>query len=52
MIQATFKGTVTAIQPVTDEAAASELAQQIKQQLTDAGTFTTDLFWNVFIITY
>jgi len=52
MIQATFKGTVTAIQPVTDEAAASELAQQIKQELTDAGTFTTDLFWNIFILTY
>jgi|CXWL01.1.fsa_nt_gi S1-C subfamily serine protease len=52
MIQATYKGTVTAIQPETDQQALSALAQQVKQQLTDEGRFTEDLFWNVLILTF
>lgn len=49
MILATFKGTVTAIQPYIDEAGAQELAMQTRQQLEAAGTFTTDLFWTTYI---
>lgn len=52
MIQATFKGTVTAIQPVTDEAAVQDLALQIRQQLESENRFSEDVFWNVFIMTY
>jgi len=52
MIQATFKGTVTAVQPVFDEPALKELAMQVKQQLEDEGRFTTDLFWNTYILTF
>lgn len=52
MIQATFKGTVSAIQPVFDETALGTLAQQVKQQLEDEGRFTTDLFWNTYIMTF
>ena len=33
MVQATFKGTVSAIQPVFDEEALANLARQVKQQL-------------------
>ncbi|MEO7983737.1 MAG: serine protease, partial [Bacteroidota bacterium] len=28
------------------------LATQVKQQLTDAGTFTQDLFWNTYLLTF
>lgn len=49
MILATFKGTVTAIQPYIDEAGAQQLAMQTRQQLEAAGTFTTDLFWTTYI---
>ncbi len=52
MIQATFKGTVSVIQPVTDDAALTTLAQQIKQQLTDEGKFTRDLYWNTYIMAF
>jgi serine protease Do len=52
MIQATFKGTVSAIQPVFDENALAELARQVKQQLEEEGRFTTDLFWNTYILTF
>ena len=52
MIQATFKGTVSAIEPVIDEDALGVLATQIKQQLEDEGRFTTDLFWNTYILTF
>ena len=52
MIQATFKGTVSAIQPVFDQPALEALATQVKQQLTDEGRFTTDLFWNTYILTF
>lgn len=49
MILATFKGTVTAIQPYIDEAGAQQLAMQTREQLEAAGTFTTDLFWTTYI---
>lgn len=49
MILATFKGTVTAIQPVIDEAGAQQLAAQIRQEMEAAGTFTTDAFWSTYI---
>ena len=49
MIQATFKGTVTAIQPVFDEPALGQLARQIRQQLEAQNNFTTDLFWTNYI---
>lgn len=52
MIQATYKGTVTAIQPVTDEAAVGQLAVQIREQLEAENRFSEDVFWNVFIMTY
>lgn len=49
MILATFKGTVTAIQPEIDEAALGELARQVRADLEAAGKFTTDLFWTSYI---
>jgi len=49
MILATFKGTVTAIQPIIDEAGVQQLAMQTRQDLEAAGTFTTDLFWTTYI---
>ncbi len=52
MIQATFKGTVSAVQPEFDQSSLEELAKQVKQQLENEGKFTTDLFWNIFIRTF
>ena len=52
MIQSTFKGTVSAIQPEFDQAALETLAMEVKQQLEAEGKFTTDLFWNVYIRTF
>jgi S1-C subfamily serine protease len=52
MIQATYKGTVSALQPVTDEAAVQDLAMQIRQQLESENRFSEDVFWNVFLMTY
>ena len=52
MIQATYKGTVTAIAPEIDESQMAELAMQVKQQLTDEGRFTENLFWNTYILTF
>lgn len=52
MIQSTFKGTVSAITPVVDENALGVMAQQVKQQLEAEGKFTTDLFWNTYILTF
>ncbi|MCX6316269.1 MAG: serine protease [Bacteroidetes bacterium] len=52
MIQATFKGTVSAIEPEFDQAALEGLALQVKEQLEAEGTFTKDLFWNVYIRTF
>ncbi|MFZ9388376.1 MAG: S1C family serine protease [Chitinophagaceae bacterium] len=49
MVLATFKGTVTAIQPAIDEEALGVLAQQVRDELEAAGTFTTDLFWSTYI---
>jgi len=49
MILATFKGTVTAIQPMIDEEALGQLAQQVRADLEAAGRFTTDLFWTTYI---
>ena len=51
MIQATYKGNVTAIQPVFDDAALASLAQQVKDEVTK-GTLTQDQFWNVYIMTF
>ena len=51
MIQATFKGTVTAVEPEFDQAAMEQLALDVKQQLENEGKFTTDLFWNLYIRT-
>jgi serine protease Do len=51
MIQATYKGTVSAIAPVIDETAVGNLAQQVKDEI-DKGTFTQDQFWNVYIMTF
>ena len=52
MIQATFKGTVSAIVPEVDQAALEAMALQVKDQLTTQGNFTTDKFWNVYIMTF
>ncbi len=51
MIQATYKGTVNAIQPVFDDAALANLAQQVREMVTQ-GTLTQDQFWNVYIMTF
>ncbi len=51
MIQSTFKGTVSAIEPEFDQPALEGLAYDIRQQLEAAGKFTTDLFWNRYIHT-
>ncbi|MBC7874647.1 MAG: trypsin-like peptidase domain-containing protein, partial [Ferruginibacter sp.] len=51
MIQATYKGTVSAIQPVFDDAALASLAQQVKDLVTE-GKLTQDQFWNVYIMTF
>lgn len=52
MILATFKGTASVVQPEMDVTAMGEMAQQVKQQLEDAGQFTTDLFWTTYIKTF
>jgi serine protease Do len=52
MIQATYKGTVSAIVPLINKPALSALSQQIKQQLTDAGKLTEELFWNTYLMTF
>ncbi len=52
MIQSTFKGTVSAIQPEFDQPALEQLAREVKQQLEAEGKFTNDLFWNVYIRTF
>ncbi len=51
MIQATYKGTVSAIAPEIDEVALTALAQQVKD-MVDLGTLTQDQFWNVYILTF
>lgn len=52
MIQATYKGTVSAIVPEINQAALSAMSQQVKQQLTDAGKLTEELFWNTYLMTF
>lgn len=49
MIQATFKGRVSAIKPEFDEVALKELAVEIKEGLEEEDLFTKDLFWNLYI---
>ena len=49
MIQATFRGDVTALAPVFDEPALAKLSQGIKKKLTAEGRYTKDLFWNMYI---
>ncbi|MEP6700315.1 MAG: trypsin-like peptidase domain-containing protein [Bacteroidota bacterium] len=49
MIMATYKGTVSAIQPEFDQPALEALALQIKQQLESTGQYTKNLFWNTYI---
>ncbi len=49
MITATYKGKVSAIQPVFDDAALETLAREVKLQLESQGKFTIDLFWNTYI---
>ncbi len=52
MIQATYRGTVSAIEPVPNVEAAQALAYQVRQQLENEGRFTTDLFWNIYIMAF
>jgi serine protease Do len=52
MIQASYKGVVSAISPEIDEAALNSLALQVRQELEDAGKFTTTLFWNTYLLTF
>ncbi|MBK9570753.1 MAG: trypsin-like peptidase domain-containing protein [Chitinophagaceae bacterium] len=49
MITATYKGTVSAVQPEFDEPALENLAREVKLQLESQGKFTTDVFWNTYI---
>jgi S1-C subfamily serine protease len=49
MIQATFRGNVTALAPVFDEPALTRLSQGIKKKLTAEGRYTKDLYWNMYI---
>jgi serine protease Do len=51
MIKATYKGTVTIYQPVTDVESVKVLAARIRQKLADEGR-GEDEFWNVFLMTY
>ena len=52
MIQATYTGTVSAIAPEVDQAALTAMAEQVKKELTDAGKFTENLFWNTYLMTF
>jgi serine protease Do len=52
MIQATYKGIVSAIAPEIDQPALTNLAMQVKQELVDAGTFTETLFWNTYLLAF
>jgi S1-C subfamily serine protease len=52
MITATYKGTVSALQPIFDEQAMADLAMGIRQQLEQENRFTMDLFWNTYIMTF
>ncbi|HMU46888.1 MAG TPA: S1C family serine protease [Chitinophagaceae bacterium] len=52
MIQATYKGTVSAIEPESDVNAARLLAESIRDQLRRDGNYTEDLFWNKYIMAF
>jgi len=52
MIQATYKGVVSAITPEINMDALGQMAQNVKTQLTDAGKFTENLFWNTYLLTF
>jgi len=52
MITATYRGTVSAIEPEFDEPALENLAREVKAQLEAEGKFTMDLFWNIYIRTF
>ena len=52
MIQATYTGIVSAIAPEVDQAALTVMAEQVKKELTDAGKFTENLFWNTYLLTF
>lgn len=52
MIQATYKGTVSAIEPISDVDAARALAQSIRDQLQREGRYSEDLFWNIYIMSF
>lgn len=49
MIQATFKGDVTAVAPVFDEPALEKLGQSIRKKLNAENRYSKDLFWNMYI---
>jgi len=52
MIQATYRGTVSAITPEVNVFALEDMATAVKKKLTDEGKFTTELFWNTYILTF
>jgi S1-C subfamily serine protease len=52
MIQATYRGTVSAITPEVNVFALEDMATAVKKKLTDEGKFTTELFWNKYILTF
>lgn len=51
LIQATFRGSVTAAAPVFDHAALATLAKGIRKQLENQDRYTKDRFWNMYIMT-
>jgi S1-C subfamily serine protease len=51
MIQATYRGLVSAIEPVIDEGALQDLALLVKGEI-DKGNYTQDQFWNLYIMTF
>lgn len=52
MIQAEYKGTVSAITPEINQQALTTMAEEVKKQLTEAGKFTQDNFWNTYLLTF
>lgn len=52
MIQATYKGVVSAITPEINQEALTIMAEQVKKELQDAGKFTQDNFWTTYLLTF
>ena len=52
MIQATYKGNVSAIAPEINQPALRIMSEQIKQELKEAGKLSEDLFWNTYLLTF